>query len=150
MFIQKISDKKNSLLSWIIFLPTLIIVLSASILGMFPGLPIILSDKVRFFEINPFEPGIWMFPILISNAIIFATIILYRKNKLPQKLTSLFRFILNFEISHRTALILIGVLIASYAILNVGELYTKEPWGDFPLVESILKNFSFDNMSFSL
>jgi len=117
------------------------------ILGMFPALLIILSDKVRFpVEINPFEPGIWMFPILISSTIIFATIILYRKNKLPQKLTSLFRFILHFEISHRTALVLVGVLIGSYAILTVEELYTVEQWGDFPGVEQELETLSLDNL----
>jgi len=51
---------------------------------MFPALIIAFSDKVRFpVEINAFEPGVWMFPILISNAIIFTTIVLYQKNKLP-------------------------------------------------------------------
>jgi len=143
---QKIS-KKNHLLSWIVFLPTLIIVLVTIILGMFPALQMIFSDKTRFYaEINPFEPGIWMFPILIVSAISFATIILYQKNKLPQNLTNLFRFILNFEISHRTALVLVGVLIASYAILNAGELYTKEIWPDFGRVERGLQNLSFDNL----
>jgi len=145
---QKISNKKNRLLSWIIFLPTLIIVLQTIILGMFPALLIIFSDKVRFpVGISPFEPGIWMFPILISNALFFATIILYRKNKLPQMLISLFRFFLNFEISHRTALVLIGVLIGSYAILNVGELYAEEIWPDFGKVNRSLQNYSFDDLT---
>jgi len=145
---QKIDGKKNHLLSWIIFLPTLIIVLVTIILGMFPALLIIFSDKVRFsIGINPFEPGIWMFPILVSNTIIFATIILNQKNKLPQNLLSLFRFILNFEISHRTALVLIGILIGSYAILNVGELYTVEPWGDFPSLNVYLLNYSLDELN---
>jgi len=148
---QKISNKKNRVLSWIIFLPTLIIVLSTLIFGMFPALIITFSDKVRFpVEINAFEPGVWMFPILISNTIIFAIIILYRKNKLPQLLTSLFRSILNFEISNRTALIIVGVLIGSYAILSVGELYTKEPWPDFTGVEARLQKYSFDDLKFSL
>jgi len=147
---QKIS-KKNHLLSWIVFLPTLIIVLVTIILGMFPALQMIFSDKPRFFvEINPFEPGIWMFPILIVSAISFATIILYQKNKLPQNLTNLFRFILNFEISHRTALVLVGVFIASYAILNAGEVYEPDPWEDFAGVEKKLQKVSFDNLSFSL
>lgn len=148
---QKINNKKNRLLSWIIFLPTLIIVLSTIILGMFPALPIIFSDKARFpIGINAFEPGIWMFPILITSTIIFSTIIIYQKNKLPQNLTNLFKSILNFEISQRTALVLVGVLIALYAILNAGEVYTKEPWDDFNNVEKVLQNFSLDNPSFSL
>ena len=104
---------------------------------MFPALQIIFSDKLRFpVEINAFEPGVWMFPILISNTIIFATIILYRKNKLPQTLTSLFKSILNFEISPRTAIVLIGVLLASYAVVNVGELYEREVWEDFDRLET--------------
>jgi len=115
---------------------------------MFPALIIIFSDKVRFpVEINAFEPGVWMLPILISNAIIFTTIILYHKNKLPQKLTSLFRFFLNFEISHRTALVFVGVLIGLYVILNVGELYTKEMWGDFKGVDEYLQTYSFDDLA---
>jgi len=147
---QKISNKKNHLISWLVFLPTLIIVLFTLILGMFPALIITLSDKVRFpVEINAFEPGIWMFPILISNAIIFATIILYKKNKLPNILTSLFKFILNFEISHRTALVLLGILIGSYAILTTGELYTEEPWEDYQGVKEHLQNWSFDDLTFS-
>ncbi len=149
---QKISNKKNHLISWLVFLPTLIIVLFTLILGMFPALIITLSDKVRFpVEINAFEPGVWMFPILISNAIIFATIILYKKNKLPNILTSLFKFILNFEIPHRTALVLLGILIGSYAILTTGELYTEEPWEDYKRgVEKSLQNFSLDNLTFNL
>jgi len=121
------------------------VVLLTIILGMFPALITTFSDEIRFpVEINAFEPGIWMFPILISNSIIFATIILYRKNKLPQKLTSLFKSILNFEISHRTALVLVGILIASYAIFNVGELYTQEHWGDFAGVKAALEKFSVE------
>jgi len=147
---QKTSNKKNRLISWIIFLSTLIIVLPAVILGMFPALIIVFSDIVRFpVEINAFEPGIWMYPILISNAIIFTTIVLYQKNKLPHMLNSSFKFILNFEISHRTTLFLIGILIGSYAILTVGELYTEEPWADYEGIEAELQNWSFDDFNFS-
>jgi len=111
---------------------------------MFPALIIVFYDRTRIIgEINPFEPGIWMLPILISNSLIFATIILYRKNKLPQKITNLFRFIFNFEIPHRISLVLVGILIASYAILNVGGLYDPEPWGDYLEVVKILEKFSF-------
>jgi len=149
---QKISNKKNSIISWLVFLPTLIIVLFTLILGMFPALLITFSDKVRFpVEINAFEPGFWMFPILISNTIIFATIILYRKNKLPHLLNSLFEFILNFEVSKKITLVVIVVLIGSYAILTVGELYTEEPWEDYKRgVEKSLQNFSLDNLTFNL
>jgi len=117
---------------------------------MFPALPIVFFDKVRFpVEVNAFEAGILTVPILISSTIIFATIILYRKNKLPQNLISLFKSILNFEISQRTALVLIGVLISSYAILTAGELYTIEPWADFGGVEKKLQDYSLDNIKFS-
>jgi len=151
LFELKTSNKKNLLVSWVIFLPTLIVVLLALIFGMFPALITTFSDEVRNpAVINAFEPGIWMFPIVISNSIIFATIILYRKNKLPQNLTSLFKSIFNFEISHRTALVLVGIMIILYVILNVGELYTKEHWGDFGAVKAALDNFSLDDPDFSL
>jgi len=118
---------------------------------MFPALIILFSDKARFFvEINVFEPGIWMFPILIVSAISFATIILYQKNKLPQLLTNLFESILNFEISHRTALVLVGVFIALYAILNAGELYTVDEWEDFVAVKGELDKISSGDLRFHL
>jgi len=146
---QKTNNKKNRLISWIIFLSTLIIVLPTVILGMFPALIIAFSDKVRFpVEINILEPGIWMFPILISNAIIFTTIVLYQKNKLPHMLNSSFKFILNFEISKRITLVLIGILIGSYSILTVGELYTEEPWTDYVGVKAQLQNWTFDDLEF--
>jgi len=146
---QKISNKKNHLISWLVFLPTLIIVLLTLILGMFPALIIAFSDKVRFpVEINALEPGFWMFPILISNAIIFTIIVLYQKNKLPYILTSLFKFILNFEVSKRITLVLIGVLIGSYVILTVGELYIEDPWEDYRQVKPHIQNWSFDDLNF--
>jgi len=147
---QKINNKKNHLISWLVFLPTLIIVLFTLILGMFPALIITFSDKVRFpVEINALEPGSWMFPILISSAIIFTIIILYQKNKLPHMLNSLFKFILNFEVSKRISIILVGILIGSYTILTVGELYTKEPWEDFKGVGAALQNWSLDDLTFN-
>jgi len=148
---QKISDKKNHLLSWLVFLPTFVIVSFTLVFGMFPALLIAFSNKVRFpVEINIWEPGVWMFPILISNTIIFATIILYQKNKLPHRLTSLFKFILNIEISTRITLVLIGILIGSYVIFTIGDLYIEEPWEDYGRsVKEGLQNTSFDTLNFN-
>jgi hypothetical protein len=119
---------------------------------MFPALLITFSDKVRFpVEINAFEPGVWMGPILITSAVIFTTIVLYQKNKLPHILISLFEFILNFEVSKRTTRILIVILIGSYSIVTVGEIYTEEPWEDFKrAIEPGLQNYSFDETKFDL
>jgi len=149
---QKINHKKNHLISWLVFLPTLTIVLFTLILGMFPALLITFSDKVRFpVEINAFEPGVWMGPILITSAIIFTTIVLYQKNKLPHILISLFEFILNFEVSKRTTRILIVILIGSYSIVTVGEIFTEEPWEDYKrVIEPGLQNYSFDETKFDL
>jgi len=85
------ANKKNRLVSWLVFIPTLIIVLFSLILGMFPALIITFSDKVRFpVEINALEPGYWMLPVLISSVTIFTTIVLFQKNKLPHMLNSFF------------------------------------------------------------
>ena len=149
---QKINNKKNHLISWFVFLPTLTIVLFTLILGMFPALLITFSDKVRFpVEINVFEPGVWMGPILITSAVIFTIIVLYQKNKLPHILISLFEFILNFEVSKRTTRVLIVILIGSYSIVTVGELYAEEPWEDYKrTIEPGLQNYSFDETKFDL
>jgi len=149
---QKINNKKNHIISWLIFLPTLIIVLLTLILGMFPALIVIFSDKARFpVEINIFEPTVWMLPILVSNTIIFAIIILYQKNKMPYILTRLTKFILNFELSKKITIILIAALISSYVILTVGELSEEDPWPDYKrVVERALQNWSFDDLIFSV
>ena len=149
---HKINHKKNHLISWLVFLPTLIIVLFTLIFGMFPALLITFSDKVRFpVEINAFEPGVWMGPILITSAVIFTTIVLYQKNKLPHILINLFEFILNFEVSKRITRILIVILIGSYSIVTVGEIYTEEPWEDYKrVIEPGLQNYSFDETKFDL
>ena len=149
---QKINNKKNQLISWAVFLPTLIIVVFTLILGMFPALIITFSDKIRFpTETNVFEPGVWMAPILITNVIIFTTILLCKKNKLPYFLNRLFEFILNFEVSKRTAIVLVVFFIGSYAIFSSGELYSEEPWEDYKrAVEPRLQNFSFDDLKLDL
>jgi len=146
---EKIGNKKTSLLSWAVFLPTLIIVLFALILGTFPGLMIIFFDNMRFpVEINVFEPTIWAFPILISSAVVFTILILYQKNHLPDILSRAFKFILNFELSRRTSFLIVAIFIAIYAIFNVGDLYVEEPWEDYGGVKQYLQNFSFDDLTF--
>lgn len=143
---QKINDKKNSLLSWLVFLPTFGIVLFTLVLGIFPALIIAFSNKTRFpAEFNILEPSVWMLPIIISNVIIFVTMILYQKNRLPNTLTNIFKFIFNFEISKRKTLLIISILIGSYVILNIGELYVEEPWEDYVGVEEGLENWSIDD-----
>jgi len=83
-----ISEHKTSLVSLIIFLITLVVVIFSLMSVVFPALVMrTLSVIDNNQGINPFEPGIWAYPLLITNFIIFGLMLLYYKKKLPTIIT---------------------------------------------------------------
>ena len=94
-------------------------------------------------NIESFEIGIWTFPLLITNLIIFGLTILYLKNRLPSQLTSLINFIFNFEVSAKIAFFVLVILIGLYIIFSVGELFDGQFQADYnERVKNWLENFS--------
>jgi len=81
--------------------------------------------------INLFETGVWTFPLLVSNLIIFGIMILYFKNKLPSTIKKSIKFILNFEVSKEVAFLVITILLGTYIALSVGDIFMVDPWPDF-------------------
>ncbi len=94
---------------------------------------------------NPFELGVWAFPILATNLILLLLGIFYYKKRLPTIVKKIIDFILNFEISRKIAIIIIVSLIAIYIIFNVGKIWNseEESWGDYRGVFEEAKNFSY-------
>jgi len=127
-----ISILKQNPVSWIVFLPTIIVVLLSLTSVLFPAL--ILRTLGGFDDnvgIDPFEPGSLAYPFLITNFIFFALGFLYYKNKLPQIITKSIRFIFNFEISSKLAFFVITIIIGVYIIVSVGELFNGEFLADY-------------------
>jgi len=102
---------------------------------------------------NLFEPGAWALPILTVNLIFLFLVILNYKKGLPVIITKSFKFIFEYEVSHKVALIIVVSLIAIYVIFNVGKIWNseEESWGDYETVVSQAKNWSvFSSTSPSL
>ncbi len=134
--------------SWIIFLPTLILVLFSLISVIFPALIVrTLGGFEGSVDIDPFEVGSLAFPLLVTNFVIFGLYILYNKNKLPRIITKSIRFIFNFEISSRLAFFVVVIIIGIYITVSVGELFNGEFLIDFYLrVKDNVENYDVTNI----
>jgi len=146
MDIKNVKSKhKTSLISLIIFLITLGVVIFSLLSVVFPALVMrtlsVIDDNAG---INPFEPGIWAYPLLITNFIIFGLLLLYYKKKLPTLITKSIKFIFNYEISSKLAFFVIVIIIGIYITTSVDELFNGQFLPDYYFRgESQLENYDF-------
>jgi len=123
---------KTSLVTWAVFLSTLVVVLFTVIPAVFPAL---LLRTFGGFEdslgVNPFEIGIFTYPFLITNLVVFSIAVLYFKNRLWQPITKSIRFIFNFEVSKKVAFFAVVILIGCYITFSIGELLDGKFQDDF-------------------
>jgi len=153
----KIGELKHKLfefrfLSWAVFLATFAVVLINLITVVFPALLMGSLTGTKFpVTINLFETGVWTFPLLVSNLIIFGIMILYFKNKLPSTIKKSIKFILNFEVSKEVAFLVITILLGTYIALSVGEIFMVDPWPDFNrYIKPALDNWSLTNLDLTV
>jgi len=141
----KQSANQRGIITWIVFLLTVAITILHLVSAIFPNL--FLKSFGGFEDnvgINPFEIGIWTFPLLITNFIIFGLAILYLKKRLPDQITSSIKFIFNFEVSPKVTFFVITILIGIYIVFSVGELFDGLFQADYYTnVSKWLENFSF-------
>src|SRR3990172_2379283 len=97
---------KTSKASYIVFLCTLVII-SINLLSLFFPVLLISVTMGSESQTNPFEVGAWTVPVLIVNLLILGFGLLYYKKRLPNKVENSFKFILNFEVSRKVAIIVI-------------------------------------------
>ena len=93
-------------ISHIVFCGSLVIVLIYVISLFFPALIVSLASDSEGI-LDPFEPGIWAIPILVTNLILIGLGILYFTNRLPRFILNSINFILNFEVSPKITFIVI-------------------------------------------
>jgi len=123
---------KADFVTWMVFLGTLVTVIICLIPAIFPALLLRTFTGIESISgINPFETGIWTYPILITNLAFLGIGILYLKNRLGQTFSKSVKFIFNFEISKKTAALVIVILIGVYSSLSVGELLDDKYHPDF-------------------
>jgi len=121
-----------SFVTWAVFLSTLIVLFFTLIPAVFPAL--LLRTFGGFGDslgVNPFEIGIFTYPLLITNFVVFSIAVLYYKNKLWKPITKSIRFIFNFEISNNVAFFAMVILIGSYITFSIGELSDGNFQDDF-------------------
>ncbi|WP_016940155.1 hypothetical protein [Candidatus Nitrosopumilus sediminis] len=144
------SSTNSTIIPWIVFLFSISIVLISFISVIFPAL-ILASDTVRIPGIqpitpDPFETGVWSGGVIITSIIIFSLAILHHKKKIPA-LSKLFEKIFSFEISKKTSLIVLVILLTIYIISSAGELATQENLEDYVGVKNRLETWSVDKIT---
>lgn len=139
------------LLSWAVFVPTVVIVFISLIPIVFPAL--IARTTSPFQEalfspnvVNPFQPGELAAPLVILNLIILAIGISYYKRS---KFKPYFEKIASFEISQKQALIGIIVILGIFAALTVGTLSTEESWVDYINVKNRVQSWDISQFATS-
>ncbi len=139
----------KKLVLWAIFVATLCFVLIAEATVMFPNLIMrTVSTIPEYFDINPFEPGIMAVPLLITNIFLLVFGILYFKGRLPKKIPSSVKFILNFEISKKIALITIVILVGAFVVFTASHLFTEEDFEDYRTrVKPSLESWTIDSVT---
>jgi len=133
---EQISSK---LVTYAAFLVTLGVVGISIISVIFPAL--IISYTYEFpNNLDPFETSPWTLPIIISSFSLLTLGFLYKNEKLPSQLYSGIKFILNFEISKKTAIIVGIIILGFYIGLSFGELFLDEAnqWSDYYVLADAL------------
>ena len=125
------------MVSLIVFLFAMSMVLISTVSLVFPALIVDASSDIKLAElgirgvpVNVFELGSAALPVFLANGIVFTLAFLYLKNKL-EPLSKLFRFIFEFEISKKIAVISLVVLLAIYIAVSAPELGQEEQWQDY-------------------
>jgi len=142
---KKINSQFSNLVTLGVFLITLVFVIITLTSAIFPNLLLTsFGGNENYANIDPFEMGIWAFPLLITNFIIFGLAILYLKKRLPDQIISSIRFIFNFEISPKITFFVLTILIGIYLVFSVGELFDGKFQADYTeRVKVWVENFSF-------
>jgi len=144
--LEKSSIIKQSLVSYAVFLVTLVIVLINIISIIFPALIVRATSPFQDGPISPFEFGVLASPFFIANFILLVIGIIYYTKKLPRTIQQSINFIYDFELSRRMALAVFGVLIAIYVVLSASELAKEEEWDDYIDVKIAAENWEIGNL----
>jgi hypothetical protein len=117
----------------------LTIVLLSLVSVVFPAL-IITLVRDDDHGLDPFETGPLAPTLIISNSLLLIIGFLYYKKKFPETINKPIRYILNFEITGKIALIVGAILLSIYIGFSISELYLNEAaWADYEILEKALK-----------
>ena len=126
--------------SKITFLITLAVVLLLLVAIIFPGFYNYFFGSYPVQLETPFELGHQAYLLIGSNILLFGFGILYYKNKFPY-LNSKIDQIRKFEISKKASIVILLIILGSYAGFSIPELFLdeREQWGDYLVLEEALE-----------
>ena len=125
------------LLSWVVFIPTVVIVFISLIPAVFPALITRATSpfNAQIFSpnvINPFQPGVLAAPLVIVNLAVLAIgIAHYKKSKCKAVMSK----ISSFELTKKQAIIGVIALLAIFAAITAGTMVKEETWVDYTSVK---------------
>lgn len=141
------SAKKTDVVTWIVFVisfGTVVITITSAI---FPAVMLGSMSELPKYPTNldVYEPGVLAYPIIITNAILGILAVLHIKKKLPCVFFKSIKSILDFEVSPRTALVTMIVILGIYIGFTANEIFQGEQWEDYTrTVEPKLQTWSAD------
>lgn len=148
-----ISKRPKSILSWVVFVPTAIIVLLCLSSVLFPALLTRSTSPIQGIlatpeVVDPFEPGILAIPLVVINVILLGIGIAYHKKKECKYRGIISRFT-NFEVSRKQAIIGIIILLGIFSALTVGTLAKEETWVDYQNVKNRVQTWAISDITHS-
>ena len=144
---SQITKKSSIALNLVVFLITLEIVLISLTAVVFPALITRTVSPVAISIVDPLEPGILTIPILLTNFVILGLGIAYFKGKLPNPIIKSIKFIFNFEVSKKVALVVLVIILGLYIAFTINELSSEEALGDYSRVKRSVEAWSFENLA---
>jgi len=136
--------KTSSLVTWALFLTTLVVGLISITSAIFP---VFITSTFGEYDnnlgIDIFETGIWAFPLLATTSIILVLGVFYKKKSLPNIIKKTIDFIFRFEVSSKVAFFVIMIIIGFYILFSVNELFNGVYFEDYDVrVKSWIDDFS--------
>ena len=132
--------KSSKILYYLVFFTTLSIVVFSLFAIIFPSF-LLTTFYPYTTNLQPFESSVWLVPIISSNSILLVIGFAYYRKKLPLQIYKGIEFILNFEISKKTALLTGIIILVVYIGFSLPELAIDEAtqYDDWGVLESALE-----------
>jgi len=132
--------KSSKILYHLVFFTTLSIVVFSLFAIIFPSFLMTVFYPYTT-TLQPFESSVWLVPIVSSNSILLVIGFAYYRKKLPLQIYKGIEFILNFEISKKTALLTGIIILVVYIGFSLPELAIDEAtqYDDWGVLESALE-----------
>lgn len=140
------AGRTGGAIPWIVFAFSMGVVLVSFVSVFFPSL-ILVSGTVSIPGIDPvtpdpYETGPWAAGVATSCIMIFGLLYMHRSGRLPGAVTTALRRLFAFEMSKRTALAVLSVLVLVYAAGTASELGTVEQYEDYTGVKQRVDSWS--------